>query len=242
MHLWEPPTTQNRQLPPCRKSRRNLYPTDYWNTAQALTNQRQQLKLEWLLVSARPTARGIKMRAPDILVRFTVALSTSEHLLYWRHEPAPLEIASFASIALTRQSPPRSARCTARCSAGQKEDRPFQGHCFCRQPASQLAAKSWDSSNLLLSGATAPWRLGNAQTCISCEVFSCESGWTLASLLMARQDDLSQFERARQMGHSISEVMRPFNIPQSMVSCVPRIPHGRHYHPLWTVQWPTTGA
>jgi hypothetical protein len=55
---------QNRQLPPCSKSRRHLYPTHYWNTAQALTNQWQQLKLEWSLVSARPTARGIKMRAP----------------------------------------------------------------------------------------------------------------------------------------------------------------------------------
>jgi hypothetical protein len=62
--LWEPPTMQNRQLPPCSKSRRHWYPTDYWNTAQALTNQRQQLKLDWSLVSARPTARGVKMRAP----------------------------------------------------------------------------------------------------------------------------------------------------------------------------------
>jgi hypothetical protein len=41
----------------------------------------------------------------DMLVRFTVTLSTSEHLLYWqRHKPAPLEI---ASIAITRQSQPR---------------------------------------------------------------------------------------------------------------------------------------
>jgi hypothetical protein len=62
--MWELPTMQNRQIPPCNKSRRHLYPTDYWNTAQALTNQRQQLKLEWSLVSARPAARDIKMRAP----------------------------------------------------------------------------------------------------------------------------------------------------------------------------------
>jgi hypothetical protein len=27
--VWEPPTMQNRQLPPCSKSRRHLYPTDY---------------------------------------------------------------------------------------------------------------------------------------------------------------------------------------------------------------------
>jgi hypothetical protein len=141
LHVWEPPTTQNRQLPPCRKSRRHLYPTDYWNTAQALTKERQQLKLEWWQVSARPTARGIKMRPPDMLARFPVTLSRSEHLLYWRHKPAPLEI---ASIVITRQSLPpsrlvyspllgrtigksasryaaRSARCRARCSAGRKE-------------------------------------------------------------------------------------------------------------------------
>jgi hypothetical protein len=43
-----------------------------------------------------------------MLVRFTVTLSTSEHLLYWqRHKPAPLEI---ASITVTRQSLPPSAR------------------------------------------------------------------------------------------------------------------------------------
>jgi hypothetical protein len=119
MVLWEPPTMQNRQLPPCSKSRCHLYPTDYWNTAQALPNQRQQLKLEWSLVSAQPAAMGIKMRAPD-MVRFTVTLSTREHLLYWqRHKPAPLEI---ASIAITRQSLPRSrlgycsaARLPSRC-------------------------------------------------------------------------------------------------------------------------------
>jgi hypothetical protein len=69
------------------------------STVQALTNQRQHLILEWSLVSARPTARCIKMR-------FTGTLSTSEHLLYWqRHKPAPLEI---ASISITRQSLPRS--------------------------------------------------------------------------------------------------------------------------------------
>jgi hypothetical protein len=35
IHFWEPPTMQTRQLPTCSKSRRHLYPTDYWNTAQA---------------------------------------------------------------------------------------------------------------------------------------------------------------------------------------------------------------
>jgi hypothetical protein len=35
-----------------------------------------------------------------MLVRFTVTLSASEHLLYRRHNPAPLEI---ASIVITRQ-------------------------------------------------------------------------------------------------------------------------------------------
>jgi hypothetical protein len=43
--MYEPLTMHNRQLPPCSKSRRHLYPTDYWKPAQALTNQRQQLKL-----------------------------------------------------------------------------------------------------------------------------------------------------------------------------------------------------
>jgi hypothetical protein len=65
---------------------------------------------------------GIKMRAPHMLVRFTVTLSTREHLLYWqRHKPAPLE------IAITRQSLPRSrleycsaARLPSRC---RKENR-----------------------------------------------------------------------------------------------------------------------
>jgi hypothetical protein len=55
-----------------------------------------------------------------MLVRFTVTLSTSKHLLYWqRHKLAPLEI---ASIAITRQSLLRSrleycsaARLPSRC-------------------------------------------------------------------------------------------------------------------------------
>jgi hypothetical protein len=98
-----------------------------------------------------------------MLVRFTVTLSASEHLLYWRHNPAPLEI---ASIVITRQSLPptrlvyspllgrttgkpasryavHSAQCTACCSAGQKESQPancntnapFQGQQFHSQPA-----------------------------------------------------------------------------------------------------------
>jgi hypothetical protein len=67
-------------------------------------------------------------------------------------------------------------------------------------------------------GTTLPFLhvLGNAQTCISCEVFCHDSGCTPASLLMARRRELSEFERimimsARQMGHSISKVVRTFH-------------------------------
>jgi hypothetical protein len=170
----EPPTIQNRQLPSCSKSRRHLYPTDYRNTAQALTNQRQQLKLEWSLVSARPTARGIKMRASRhvgtihshaINKRTPALLTTSQtgSARYRQHRHHSPVTASFSTRVLlccettarlyqkknslfrataSADSQPashyaaRSTRCTARCLAGQKEGHPFQGHSFCRQPAS----------------------------------------------------------------------------------------------------------
>jgi hypothetical protein len=39
--VWETPTVQNRQLPPCSKSRRYLYTTDCGTCTQVLPNQRQ---------------------------------------------------------------------------------------------------------------------------------------------------------------------------------------------------------
>jgi molybdenum cofactor biosynthesis enzyme MoaA len=81
-----------------------------------------------------------------MLVRFTVTLSTSEHLLYWqRHKPAPLEI---ASIAITRQSLPRSrleycsaAKLLSRCH---KEDYGLAvlKNAKSHQPASRYTARS----------------------------------------------------------------------------------------------------
>jgi hypothetical protein len=151
---------QNRQLPSCSKSRRNLYPTDYWNTAQALTNQRQQLKLEWSLVSARPTARGIKMRAswhvgtihgyainkrtPALLTSQTGSARDRQHR---HHSPVTAAFSTrvllccettarlyqkknslfratvFADSQPASRYAARYARCTASCSAGQKEER-----------------------------------------------------------------------------------------------------------------------
>jgi hypothetical protein len=40
IHLWEPPTVQNRQLPPCSESRQYLYATDCETSTQALPKQR----------------------------------------------------------------------------------------------------------------------------------------------------------------------------------------------------------
>jgi hypothetical protein len=63
-------------------------------------------------------------------IRFTVTLSTSEHLLYWqRHKPAPLEI---ASIAITRQP-------AARLNQKKNAQLPFSGPQFL-PTASQIAA------------------------------------------------------------------------------------------------------
>jgi hypothetical protein len=81
-----------------------------------------------------------------MLVRFTVTLSTSEHLLYWqRHKPAPLEI---TMIAITRQSLPRSR--LEYCSAARLPSRRHKEdyglavlkNAESRQPASRYAARS----------------------------------------------------------------------------------------------------
>jgi hypothetical protein len=86
-------------------------------------------------------SRNVTLTLTLMLVRFTVTLSTSEHLLYWqRHKPAPLV---FASIAITRQPLPRSR--LEYCSAARlrlgcnKRRTPFSGPQFL-PTASQLAA------------------------------------------------------------------------------------------------------
>jgi hypothetical protein len=97
------------------------------------------------------------------------------------------------------------------------------------------------SNGIAVYGANIPWRFANAHTCIRCEVLSRESGWPPASLLMALRSEISESERGMISGcQTDGSCVAIQHSSIHGVTCVPGIPHEKHFHPPQTAQRPTT--